>query len=274
MFIRNLIIQHGYVADGFGPTGEGLYAASKRLLRRMMHASARAVRRGQSGSPATDDELLAARVGLAALVVGVGGWLAASRFEDRMAQVKPKAPRPRGQVQEANRAQFLRQPMAARAPVGGPFTLTDHADAPRALADYRGRLVMLYFGCTCCREVCPLDLFYIAETVRALGTEGDQVQPLFITVDPERDTPENLRRYVPYFHSRFVGLTGSIDEVRSIADRYNVHFAKIPVWGSSNYTIAHSAGIFLLDRAGTLVASFESGTKADRLAEVVRLHLR
>ena len=158
-------------------------------------------------------------------------------------------------------------------PVGGPFTLVDHDGIECSLADFRGKLIVLYFGCTSCSEACPIDLFHIAEAIRGLGTFGEQIQPLFITIDPERDTPWQLSCYVPYFHRRFVGLTGSLDEIRDIADRYDVHFAKIALSGTSRYAMDHDAGIFLLDREGKVIDSVASGTRAGPLTDLFRTHL-
>ena len=95
-----------------------------------------------------------------------------------------------------------------REPVGGPFALIDHTGRPRADTDFRGQLLLIYFGFTFCSDICPIDLQSMAGAVDQLGPAGDAVQPLFITVDPEKDTPEQLRGYVALFHPRLIGLTG------------------------------------------------------------------
>jgi protein SCO1/2 len=159
-------------------------------------------------------------------------------------------------------------------PVGGPFTLVDHDGIECSLSDFHGKLVVLAFGCVGCPEACAIDLFNIAETVRALGTSGEQIQPLFITIDPERDTPWRLSCYVPYFHPRFVGLTGTLDEIREVAFRYGVRFSKLMLDGSPRYRMDHDAEIFLLDREGRSLGSLPSGAGADRLLEAIRVHLR
>lgn len=168
------------------------------------------------------------------------------------------------------RARQMEELMAGRADIGGPFTLTDHNGARRSLADFRGQLVLLYFGFTYCPDVCPTDLLEIAHLLNSLGERADQVQPLFITVDPERDTAEHLSRYLPHFHPRILGLTGSIQEIGSIAQRYRAYFGKVPSPAGGFYTVDHSANFYLVDREGKFAGSLPPGTKADRLADVIR----
>ena len=163
--------------------------------------------------------------------------------------------------------------MWAKTSTGRAIALVDHTGVRRSLGDFRGKLVVLYFGYASCPDICPTDLFYIAEMVRSFCTTGDQIQPVFITIDPERDTPEQLKRYIPYFHPRFIGLTGSAAEILGVADRYKVYFAKVPVSGSPNYVMDRSADTLLLDREGKVLRAFPSGTKADRLTEGVRAQL-
>ena len=104
-----------------------------------------------------------------------------------------------------------------REPVGGPFALIDHTGEPRTDADFRGKLLLVYFGFTFCPDICPTDLQAIGLAVDQLGAAGESVQPLFITVDPERDTPEHLADYVSLFHPRLIGLTGSREAIRQAA---------------------------------------------------------
>ena len=115
-----------------------------------------------------------------------------------------------------------------REPVGGPFALTDQAGHARTDRDFRGRLMLVYFGFTFCPDVCPTDLQAIGLALDRLGPDGDQVQPIFITVDPERDTASHLADYVPMFHPRLIGLTGSADAIRKVADAYKVYYARVP----------------------------------------------
>ena len=162
-----------------------------------------------------------------------------------------------------------------REPVGGPFELTDHTGKPRTERDFRGRLMLVYFGFTWCPDICPTDLQAIGLALDKLGTDGDSVQPLFITVDPERDTAEHLADYVKLFHPRLIGLTGSLDAIRKTADAYKVYYAKVdpPKGDSGYYTVDHTAYIYLMDREGNYLGFFPPGTSADRMVEIIRPRL-
>jgi protein SCO1/2 len=167
-------------------------------------------------------------------------------------------------------ARLMNELMSGKAQVGGPFTLTDQHGKRRSLADFRGRIVLLYFGYAFCPDVCPTDLLQIANLIRSLGNDGDAIQPVFVTLDPERDTQELLRDYVAAFHPRFVALRGSEDEVRRVATAYKVYFEKVRQPNSSTYFIDHTAFIFLLDGEGKYVAFFPPGTTTGRMAVMVR----
>jgi len=159
--------------------------------------------------------------------------------------------------------------MSGKAAVGGPFTLTDQYGKTRTLDDFRGSVVLLYFGYTYCPDVCPTDLAAIGAMLRSLGPQGEAVQPLFVTLDPQRDTPAVLREYVAAFHPRFIALRGSEEETRELALRYKVFYEKVrPEAGT--YLIDHAAFTLLLNRAGDYVAFFPPGTKAERMAVMVR----
>ena len=158
--------------------------------------------------------------------------------------------------------------MSGKHPVGGPFTLADPAGAARSLAEFRGKLVLLYFGYTQCPDVCPTDLARIGAMLRALGAEEEAVQPLFVTLDPQRDTPQLLREYATAFHPRFIALRGSEEDTRRIATSYKVFYEKVP--RSEGYFIDHTAFTFLIDREGRYLAFFPPGTPAERMAVMVR----
>jgi len=159
-----------------------------------------------------------------------------------------------------------------REPVGGPFALTDQAGHERTDKEFRGRLMLVYFGFTYCPDVCPTDLQAIGLALDKLGRDGDQVQPIFITVDPERDTAAHLADYVPMFHPRLIGLTGSADAIRKVADAYKVYYAKVPQ-DAGDYTVDHTAYIYLMDRDGNYLGFFPPGTSADRMVEIIRPRL-
>ncbi len=170
----------------------------------------------------------------------------------------------------AGAARLMGELMSGKVRVGGPFTLTDQHGNSRNLADFRGKLVLLYFGYTFCPDVCPTDLLAIGRLIQALGRDGDAVQPVFVTLDPERDTQEILGNYATAFHPRFVALRGSEGETRRIATAYKVYYEKVRPPGSSTYVIDHATFIFLLDRKGNYVAFFPPGTTVDRMAVMVR----
>lgn len=163
--------------------------------------------------------------------------------------------------------------MSGKAVVGAPFTLTNQHGKRVSLADFRGRVVLLYFGYTFCPDVCPTDLLAIAQTLKSLGKSGDQVQPIFVTLDPARDTRDLLRGYAAAFHPRLVALTGSEDEIRRVATAYKVFYEKVTPPESKTYFIDHTAFTFLLDRNGKYVLFFPPGTPPDRMTVMVREQL-
>jgi len=170
----------------------------------------------------------------------------------------------------AEGARLMSELMSGKAPVGGPFTLAGAEGKPVALEDFRGKVVLLYFGYTYCPDVCPTDLAAIAAMLRSLGARAGEVQPLFITLDPSRDSAAVLREYVAAFHPAFVALRGSEEETRRVALSYKVFYEKARRPGTDAYFIDHVAFTFLLDRDGKYVAFFPPGTSAERMAVMVR----
>jgi cytochrome oxidase Cu insertion factor (SCO1/SenC/PrrC family) len=151
---------------------------------------------------------------------------------------------------------------------GRPFALVDHIGRQRTEADFRGKLLLIYFGFTHCPDVCLADLQAMGLALYQLGTAGDDVQPLFITVDPERDTPQGLAEYVPLFHSRLIGLSVDATSIQQAARAYKVYYAKVPTLDRSEYTVDHSGYICLMDHAGQYLGFFPSGTLPVRIADV------
>lgn len=134
---------------------------------------------------------------------------------------------------------------------GSPtFALLDADGTPRTLRDYRGRIVVIFFGFMHCPDACPAGLFKLAQVMQQLGQNASQVQVLFITLDPERDTPASLKSYTTAFNPRFVGLTGTPGQVDQAASNFNVQYARVPL--GNDYTIDHSTGIFVFDPSGRL----------------------
>jgi protein SCO1/2 len=160
--------------------------------------------------------------------------------------------------------------MAGKVPVGGPFTLTDVEGRRRSLEEFHGKIVLLYFGYTACPDVCPTDLATIGAMLRSLGATGEAVQPLFVTLDPERDTPALLREYAAAFHPRLIALRGSEEETRRLAQSYKVFYEKVPQRERGTYLIDHAAFTFLIDRNGKYVSFFPPGTSVERMAVMVR----
>ncbi|MFN3745089.1 MAG: SCO family protein [Hyphomicrobiaceae bacterium] len=159
-------------------------------------------------------------------------------------------------------------PSTGRALVGGPFTLVDHTGKTVTEKDFRGRYLLIYFGFTHCPDVCPSALQVVAAALDKLGAKADQVVPIFITVDPERDTPEQLASYVPSFHPRLVGLTGTQEQIAAAAKAYRVYAKKVEdPKSSAGFTYDHTSLIYLMDREGAYVAHFTHATSVDRIAE-------
>lgn len=134
---------------------------------------------------------------------------------------------------------------------GKPFTLTGHDGKQHGLADYRGKAVVLFFGYTHCPDICPTTMLEYQQVMKQLGPDADRVQVLFISVDPERDTPQVLAGYVPFFDKRFMGLTGAPEQINTVAGQYKVVAQRQPTEGGG-YSVDHSAGSYLFDREGQL----------------------
>jgi cytochrome oxidase Cu insertion factor (SCO1/SenC/PrrC family) len=166
-------------------------------------------------------------------------------------------------------AQLMNELMSGTSAVGTSFTLEDQYRARRSLTEFRGKLVLLYFGYTYCPDVCPTDLARIARAVSSLGPLASQVQPIFVTLDPDRDTPELLRDYAAAFDARLIALRGGNEETRRVATAFKVYYEKRPLEDGS-YLVDHAAFTFLLDREGRYVAFFPPGTSAERMAAMLR----
>ncbi|MDX1915239.1 MAG: SCO family protein [Methylophilus sp.] len=134
---------------------------------------------------------------------------------------------------------------------GAPLTLTDHTGKLRAMSDFKGKVVVMFFGYTHCPDVCPTTMSDLKQTMKLLGSDADQVQVLFVTVDPDRDTKEVLAQFVPAFDKRFLGLTGTLEEVAKNMGSYKIFSRKVPSASSGSYSIDHSAGLYVFDKTGT-----------------------
>jgi cytochrome oxidase Cu insertion factor (SCO1/SenC/PrrC family) len=160
--------------------------------------------------------------------------------------------------------------MWGRGHVGGPFTLLDHTGTERTDRDFLGKLLIIYFGYTTCPDICPTALMQIGMAVDKLGPAGENVQPIFISVDPERDTTSVLAKYVVMFHPRLVGLTGTPEQIRAVADSYKAYYAKYTPSDGAVYLIDHTGFIYLVGPDGRYRGVMPPGTSADRIVEIVR----
>ena len=150
------------------------------------------------------------------------------------------------------------------------FSLTDHTGKPRTLADFKGKAVVVFFGYTQCPDVCPTTMAEMASVMQKLGPQADQVQVLFITLDPERDTPQLLASYVPAFDKRFMGLYGSLEQTAKTAKDFKVFYSKVPGSAPGSYTIDHMAGSYVFDKDGKLRLFIRHGGTADSIVHDVR----
>ena len=144
------------------------------------------------------------------------------------------------------------------------LSLTDTDGKPRTLADFKGKVAVVFFGYTQCPDVCPTTLVELAEVRKALGAQGDRVQGVFVTVDPERDTPQVLKAYVDNFGAGFVALRGSDEQTKAAAKAFKVFYAKVPGRDGASYSVDHTAGSYVIDAQGKprLFVRYGSGAAA------------
>jgi len=165
------------------------------------------------------------------------------------------------------------QQVSGKALIGGPFSLTDHTGKPVTQDDFKGKLMLVFFGYTYCPDICPAELQVMSAALDALGADAEKVTPVFITVDPARDTVEQMASYVASFHPRLVGLTGSEEAVKEAAKAYRVYYAKAGDANSPDYLVDHSAIVYLMGRDGNYLTHFSYGTSAEKMAAGIRKHL-
>ena len=146
------------------------------------------------------------------------------------------------------------------------FTLTGAGGRSVKLSDYRGKVVVLYFGYTFCPDVCPTTLAELGQAMKRLGKRADGVQVVMVTVDPERDTPERLAEYVSFFNPTFVGLSGTPDQIAAAATPYGIYYQKHEGTPASGYLVDHTATITVLDREGRVKLVWPFGTASDDMA--------
>ncbi|KCV17990.1 SCO1/SenC [Bordetella pertussis H934] len=148
--------------------------------------------------------------------------------------------------------------------LGKKLALVDHNGKPRTLQDFAGKAVVVFFGFTQCPDVCPTSLAELSQVMKQLGPDADRVQVLLVTVDPERDTPEILKQYVTTFDPRFLGLTGTPEQIKQAAASFKAYYAKVPTQDGANYTMDHTAAFYLFDGKGEsrVLATNTAGAEA------------
>ncbi|BAT57703.1 hypothetical protein GJW-30_1_00211 [Variibacter gotjawalensis] len=162
--------------------------------------------------------------------------------------------------------------IATASAVGGPFTLTDHNGKKFSADDLKGKPFLMFFGFTHCPDICPTKLFEVSELMRALGPAADKTAALFVTVDPERDTPDKLKDYMSSFDPHLVGLTGTPAEIEAVLKSFRVYAKKVPTQGE-DYTMDHTALVYLMDRNGRFIAPFKLDRKPEDAAAELKRYL-
>jgi protein SCO1/2 len=146
------------------------------------------------------------------------------------------------------------------------LSLPDQNGQPRSLTDFKGKVVVVFFGYTQCPDVCPATMAELAQIKKAMGKDGDRIQGVFVSVDPERDTPEILKSYMGSFDPSFVALRGTVDQTKAAAKEFKVFFGKVPGKTEGSYTVDHTAGSFVFDTAGKVRLFVRYGSGAEALA--------
>lgn len=169
---------------------------------------------------------------------------------------------------------LLDGPRGAMAPaaIGGPFQLVDQSGAKVTADKLLGKPTLLFFGYTHCPDVCPTTLFDVSEVLRAMGKDADRVNAYFVSVDPERDSPEIMKDYLSSFDPHLKGLTGDLDAVGKMLSEYRVYSKKVP-GKDGEYTMDHSAMVYLMDRSGRFVAPFKLDRKPDEAATDLKRYI-
>lgn len=153
---------------------------------------------------------------------------------------------------------------------GRTLNLVDQNGQPRALSDFKGKVSVLFFGFTQCPDVCPTTMLELAQVKQSLGADGERVQGIFVTIDPERDTPEVLKAYMASFDPSFIALRGNATETAAAAKEFKVFYAKVPGKTEGSYTMDHTAGAYLIDASGRLRLFVRHGTGAQALASDIK----
>jgi protein SCO1 len=163
------------------------------------------------------------------------------------------------------------QPATSAVTIGGPFTLSAPDGSLVTDQTYRGKWLLVYFGYTSCPDSCPTMLVEIAAALKKLGPDAARIQPLFITVDPQRDTPEMMQQYTQSFDPRIIGLTGTPQQIAAVAQEYGAYYVRHMTGpGAEDYVMDHSTYLYVMDPRGKFVRAFHSDTSGDQIAEALR----
>jgi protein SCO1/2 len=156
--------------------------------------------------------------------------------------------------------------------IGGPFTLVDHFNKTVSETDFYGQNILVFFGYTYCPDVCPTTLTDISDALKILGSDAKYISPIFITIDPERDRPENLKEYIKHFHPNIIGMSGSVEQVKAVASAYRVFYQKSQEKGadSDDYLMNHSSIAYLMGKDGKYLDHFSYGTSAKDMAAKIK----
>ncbi len=192
----------------------------------------------------------------AVALVAAGGWIA----QDSLLKSDPP-------IKAEQRGFFTTDAASA---IGGPFQLTDQNGRKRDSEEFRGKLMLIYFGFTYCPDVCPTALTVVTTALDQLGEQADAVVPILITIDPERDTSAVLKDYVAQFSPRYIGLTGSDREIAQVAKSFRVYYAKSPGSGGAPYLMDHTSLLYLMDQNGRFHTHFTHNNRAEDIAAAVR----
>jgi protein SCO1/2 len=158
--------------------------------------------------------------------------------------------------------------------IGGPFALVDQNGVPRHDSDFRGELMLVYFGYTYCPDACPTALQIMTTALDDLGDGANAVQPIFVSVDPERDTVAQMKSYAQNFHPRLLALTGSPDQVAAAANAYRIFYEKVKAEdGGGDYLVDHSSFVYLMGRDGRYLAHFGPDVTAAGMAAEIKKYL-
>jgi protein SCO1/2 len=163
-------------------------------------------------------------------------------------------------------------PIAGPSAIGGAFQLVDQNGKSITDKDLKGHPTLIFFGFTHCPDICPTTLFEVSEIMRELGKDADRVKALFVTVDPERDTPEKLKDYLSSFDPHLTGVTGDMASIAAMGKAYRVYFKKVPLDGGG-YTMDHTALVYLMDKEGRFVAPFNMKRRPEEAAADLRRYL-